>query len=113
MSLSVSAAIHPLKPKPYGRTAGVLAGASFASLLVFAVLFPNMELAGGIEVGPISFSLGVACTVVSSLCFIKCPRRCYTSKLLTFLFLLPVLHFAVQIGIVVVGRLFDPSFGHC
>ena len=82
-------------------------------MLIFGVMFGNFLLAGGMEISPIGFSAGMACAVVSSMAFIRCPRRCYIAKLLTFLFLWPVLLFAVEIVIVVVGRWIDPSFAHC
>ena len=101
---AMSEAIQPLKPTPNLGLAWRLVWCSLASMLVFAVLFPNVDVAGGIRIGPIGFSVGMACAVVSSICFFKCPRRCYTSKLLTFLFLWPVLYFAVRIVVGVGGQ---------
>lgn len=55
----------------------------------------------------------VACAMIASLCFIKCPRRSYVAKFLTFMFLLPSLGFAVDVVTLAIGRCFDSGFGHC
>jgi hypothetical protein len=83
------------------------------SMLIFGVTFANLDRAGGMEIGCVGFSIGMACAVVSIICFIRCPRRSYIPKLATFLALWPVLYFAVEIVVVIVGRWIDPSFGHC
>ena len=74
---------------------------------------PNFQKAGGMDITLLGLGLGIAGVMISIVGFCWCPRRCLLAKLLTFFCLLPVLNCAVEIGFVIVGRWFDPSFGHC
>ena len=89
-----------------------LVGYSFLSMLIFAVLFATWERSGGMADSVLGFSIGMAFAITSSASFVRCPRRCFVAKSLTFLCLIPVLMFAVHMAVIVVGRWFLPGFTH-
>jgi hypothetical protein len=90
-----------------------LAVFSAVCALMYGLGVPNMARAGGMEVSRVGFILLLAGAVLCAVAFCKCPRDCIVEKSVTFLCLFPVLHTTVKIILLVIGRWFDPSFGHC
>jgi len=91
----------------------VLACVSFVAMVFALGAFLPHGRAGGSEVTAVGLLTNLACAVISSLCFTKCPRRSYLSKFLTFILLWPSLRFAVDVVTLAIGRCFDPGFGLC
>lgn len=63
--------------------------------------FGILVLAGG-RITLSGVAIGITCSVVCGVAFVRCPRRCVLPKLLTFVFLWP----GLLLGLAVVLHLF-------